>query len=124
MVVPGVKVGLIILSLFLYRVPALAGVCTTIVQAISKWACPDMFAYILLLYLIRGMNHPRMLRSEMQLDLGFTCFSLFCVGSTIASLGMAHAEKGAKESSSSLIGHVVNAVVQGRHLLVVAVLSV
>eukprot|EP00913_Durusdinium_trenchii_P017773 g16700.t1 len=42
------------------------------VQIISKWACPDIIAYIFLYYL----------------DLGFTCYTLFCWGSTISSLGV------------------------------------
>lgn len=58
------------------------------VQKISKWASPDMFAYILLLYLIRGLDHPPTLNGLMELDIGFTCFSTFCVASTISSLGV------------------------------------
>ncbi|CAE8589486.1 unnamed protein product [Polarella glacialis] len=58
------------------------------VQVISKWACPDMFAYILMLYLIRSLNHPPTLNGLMILDVGFTCFSVFCLGSTISSLGV------------------------------------
>jgi len=38
--------------------------------------------------LFRSLNKPPSLLSEMQLGLGFTCFSAFCVGSTIASLGI------------------------------------
>jgi len=34
------------------------------------------------------LNHPMLLQSLMQLDVGFTCFSLFCVVSTLASLGI------------------------------------
>jgi hypothetical protein len=55
---------------------------------VSKWACPDMFAYILMLYLVRCMDHPPKLNGLMQLDIGFTCFCLFCLGSTIATLGI------------------------------------
>jgi len=58
------------------------------VQNISKWACPDMFAYILLMHLVRTLNHEPNLRAVGKLDLGFSCFSLFCVGSTVASLGI------------------------------------
>eukprot|EP00933_Yihiella_yeosuensis_P074274 TRINITY_DN83132_c0_g1_i1.p1 TRINITY_DN83132_c0_g1~~TRINITY_DN83132_c0_g1_i1.p1 ORF type:complete len:561 (+),score=77.94 TRINITY_DN83132_c0_g1_i1:97-1779(+) len=57
------------------------------VQTISKWACPDMFAYILMQYLTRSLNHPPTLQGLMQLDVGFTCFSCFCVASTISSIG-------------------------------------
>jgi len=58
------------------------------VQAISKWACPDMMAYILLLYLIRSLNHPSTLNGLFKLDVGFTCYTLFCFGSTVSSLGV------------------------------------
>jgi len=58
------------------------------VQVVSKWASPDMFAYILLLYLIRKLNNPPELNGLMQLDIGFTCFATFCVFSTISSLGV------------------------------------
>jgi len=58
------------------------------VQAISKWACPDMMAYILLLYLIRSLNHPITLNGLFKLDVGFTCYTLFCFGSTVSSLGV------------------------------------
>jgi len=58
------------------------------VQKISKWASPDMFAYILFLNLIRGLDSPPTLNGLMELDIGFTCFSTFCVASTISSLGV------------------------------------
>mmetsp|Transcript_37293 Transcript_37293/g.79180 ORF Transcript_37293/g.79180 Transcript_37293/m.79180 type:complete len:503 (-) Transcript_37293:146-1654(-) len=58
------------------------------VQVISKWASPDMFAYILLLYLIRKLDHPPMMDGLMHLDMGFSCFSTFCVFSTVSSLGV------------------------------------
>lgn len=58
------------------------------VQRISKWASPDMFAYILLSYLIRGLNHPPILNGNFDLDIGFSCFATFCVASTISSLGV------------------------------------
>merc|ERR1719401_2915973 len=57
------------------------------VQRISKWASPDMFAYILLEYLIRGLN-VGMLNGAMDLDVGFSCFATFCVASTLSSLGV------------------------------------
>merc|ERR1719382_1431203 len=41
-----------------------------------------------MLCLFRDMNHPPSLLSEMELGLGFTCFSLFCVGSTVSCLGV------------------------------------
>jgi len=59
-----------------------------VVQAVSKWASPDMFAYILLMYLIRGLNKPPVVNSHMDLGRGFTCFCVFCVGSTVSSLGI------------------------------------
>mmetsp|Transcript_119236 Transcript_119236/g.282998 ORF Transcript_119236/g.282998 Transcript_119236/m.282998 type:complete len:460 (+) Transcript_119236:55-1434(+) len=62
--------------------------CIQVVQNISKWACPDMFAYILLMHLVRSLSRPPYLKANGRLDLGFTCFSLFCIGSTVASLGI------------------------------------
>jgi len=60
------------------------------VQIISKWACPDMFAYILLIYLFRHLDGKGdgMLHSPSRLGVGFACFTIFCVGSTFASLAV------------------------------------
>jgi len=63
--------------------------CVASVHAISKWACPDMFAYIMLMYLTRAIaDNSQVLQSESKLDVGFICFSLFCVLSTISSLAI------------------------------------
>merc|ERR1719356_589013 len=46
--------------------------CIGAVQVASKWACPDMFAWILLMYLVRGMGGdagPHLL-SAAKLDIG------------------------------------------------------
>mmetsp|Transcript_157654 Transcript_157654/g.278257 ORF Transcript_157654/g.278257 Transcript_157654/m.278257 type:complete len:549 (+) Transcript_157654:84-1730(+) len=60
-----------------------------LVQAISKWACPDMFAYILLLYLNRTVGQGSgLVSAQGQLDIGFTCFSAFCLLSTILALAI------------------------------------
>lgn len=58
------------------------------VQYISKWASPDMFAYIFLVHLIRDLEHKPLILTAARLDEGFTCFSVFCVCSTISSLGI------------------------------------
>mmetsp|Transcript_22460 Transcript_22460/g.69868 ORF Transcript_22460/g.69868 Transcript_22460/m.69868 type:complete len:533 (-) Transcript_22460:45-1643(-) len=58
------------------------------VQMISKWAAPDMFAMILLYYLLRGLNHPPLLESLQVLDLGFTFYSVFCIFSVISTLAI------------------------------------
>eukprot|EP00913_Durusdinium_trenchii_P009296 g8735.t1 len=58
-----------------------------VVQIISKWACPDMFAYILLLYLFRHLDGAGgVVAAPAQLGIGFACFSLFCVFSTFSTL--------------------------------------
>lgn len=57
------------------------------VQHRSKWASPDTFAYTLLLYLIRTLNNFPLILTKVQLDIGFSCFCLFCVTATIGSLG-------------------------------------
>jgi len=93
MVIPGIKVVLLILGQVLQHGGApwqlrWARRCILTVQAVSKWAAPDMFAYILLLCLFRGLDKPPNLLSEMQFGLGFSCYVVFCVGSTISSLGI------------------------------------
>jgi len=59
--------------------------CISLVQFVSKWACPDMFAYILVLYLFRALDKPdSILHGPAYLDIGFTCFSTFCVCPTLS----------------------------------------
>jgi len=91
-VVPVLKITAIIASEYLLRGSdeqvQWARRCVRTVQVISKWASPDMFAYILLVYLIRGLDKPPMLSGLADLRVGFTCFAIFCVFSTIASLGI------------------------------------
>ncbi|CAE7590588.1 fabB [Symbiodinium sp. CCMP2592] len=65
-----------------------ARVCIVIVQSISKWACPDMFAYILLVHLVRLLHSDPLVLTAAKLDVGFSCFSVFCVCSTVSSLGI------------------------------------
>mmetsp|Transcript_101172 Transcript_101172/g.326555 ORF Transcript_101172/g.326555 Transcript_101172/m.326555 type:complete len:449 (-) Transcript_101172:37-1383(-) len=62
--------------------------CIICVQLISKWASPDMFAYVLLQHLVRRLNHPPHLLAAARLDIGFACFSAFCIGSTVSSVGI------------------------------------
>jgi len=63
--------------------------CIMFVQYISKWACPDMFAYILLLYLLRHLpEHTDFMEAPSKLDVGFTCFGIFCILSTVSSLAI------------------------------------
>jgi len=93
MIIPALKVVLLILGeTWRYSTSPVrvkwAGRCIAVVQGISKWACPDLFAYILMTYLFRSLNQPPHLLSGMQLDVGFACFSIFCVGSTLATLGL------------------------------------
>jgi len=92
MVIPGVKLVLFAIAQVLRRgrpeQVRHARRCIITLQVISKWASPDMFAYILMIYLIRGLNHPPLLVSDGHLDFGFTCFSLFCIFSTVATLGI------------------------------------
>jgi len=42
----------------------------------------------LMAYLFRSLHNPPLLLSSFQLDIGFTCFSVFCLGSTLATLGL------------------------------------
>merc|ERR1719382_2393597 len=94
MILPAMKL-ILLLGGELYRFSPHAGEiafsrgCIRFVQVISKWACPDMFAYILMMYLIRGLDdNTSVLESDAQLDIGFMLFSVFCIGSTVSSLAV------------------------------------
>lgn len=58
------------------------------VQVVSKWAAPDVFAYVLLYYLFRELNRPPLLEALAILDVGFTCYALFCVSSVVCTLNV------------------------------------
>mmetsp|Transcript_10489 Transcript_10489/g.23587 ORF Transcript_10489/g.23587 Transcript_10489/m.23587 type:complete len:639 (+) Transcript_10489:164-2080(+) len=62
--------------------------CVRLVQVISKWAAPDLFAYIVLLYIFRSLEDPELptIETSGHLDVGFVCFGLFCLVSTLSSL--------------------------------------
>lgn len=65
----------------------LARGCICLMQFISKWAAPDMFAYVLLYYLIRRLqNLP--VSTLCMFDIGFTCYSVFSMTCAISSLGV------------------------------------
>jgi len=106
MVIPGIKLVLLITAEVLRirspRSVRAARMCILIVQMISKWASPDMFAYVLLMYLVRGLDHPPMLKGVGQLDLGFTSFALFCIFSTMASLGIQAPELPTSETAQAV----------------------
>eukprot|EP00435_Cladocopium_sp_Y103_P074168 s590_g47.t1 len=92
-VVPILKLVLLaVAEVFRYsRIPgcvSISRICIILVQSISKWACPDMFAYILLVHLVRLLNNDSLILTAAKLDVGFSCFSAFCVCSTISSLGI------------------------------------
>jgi hypothetical protein len=61
--------------------------CILLMQFISKWAAPDMFAYVLLYYLIRKLQHLPVSTLGM-FDIGFTCYSVFTLTCAISSLGI------------------------------------
>jgi len=53
-----------------------------------------MFAYILLLYLLRALNdRSSLIEAPAHLDVGFACFSVFCICSTFSSLAIHLPEK-------------------------------
>mmetsp|Transcript_63357 Transcript_63357/g.137909 ORF Transcript_63357/g.137909 Transcript_63357/m.137909 type:complete len:537 (+) Transcript_63357:45-1655(+) len=93
MFVPAVKFLLLIVSALWrnstdpWRVQA-ARRCIVFVQFISKWACPDMFAYILLLHLFSHLDNGALIEAPSKLDVGFTCFCVFCICSTFSSLAI------------------------------------
>jgi len=89
MAIPALKIILLSIGTYAGDEPSSTSRrCFWIVQNISKWACPDLFAYILLMQLIEDLGgiSPYVVTAS-QMDLGYTCFSLFCIGSSIASLG-------------------------------------
>lgn len=91
MVIPALKLVLLFTAWLNSRQggkASLARRSTQLVQNISKWACPDMFAYIFLMYLVKQLSHPPQFLAQGHTDLGFTFFTIFCVGSTVASLGI------------------------------------
>lgn len=63
--------------------------CIQAVQVVSKWASPDMYAFMLLYYLLRSVNQPPFLESIQVLDIGFACYNVFCVTSVISTMSVA-----------------------------------
>jgi len=113
MVIPAVKLILLVVGecwRFSYNPTKVqvARVSIRVVQVISKWACPDMFAYILLLYLVRSVGERSpYVETGAKLDVGFLCFSAFCICSTISSLLITlpkrHIEEDTQESPPLLL---------------------
>jgi len=58
------------------------------VQHRSKWASPDMFAYVLLVHLVHTLDQEPLILSKARLEIGFSCFSTFVITATVASLGV------------------------------------
>lgn len=109
MVVPVVKLVLIGVGEVLRSSPSrmkvqIARWCIMAVQVISKWAAPDMFAYILLVYLVQELQEKPTILTASRLDVGFSCFSIFCVCSTISSLGVALPELPPMEEDRAAAG--------------------
>eukprot|EP00929_Paragymnodinium_shiwhaense_P001753 TRINITY_DN10198_c0_g1_i6.p1 TRINITY_DN10198_c0_g1~~TRINITY_DN10198_c0_g1_i6.p1 ORF type:complete len:597 (-),score=64.70 TRINITY_DN10198_c0_g1_i6:191-1981(-) len=75
--------------------------CIRLVHAVSKWASPDMFAYILMFYLFRTLNIDPFIITA-ALDTGFTMFTVFCLVSTVASLAIQEPPE-AKEDAAAVV---------------------
>lgn len=93
MVVPVLKVVLLALGELWRgseqpRLRSASSACIFLVQLTSKWASPDMFAYILLLVLFRHLDHPPLIQAAASLDVGFSCFCIFCLCSTFSTLSI------------------------------------
>jgi len=100
MVVPTVKLALLVAAeLWRNGSPKQvrwARVSVIVLKSISKWASPDIFAYVILIHLVRSLTHEidawgtpmEAMRGVGELRLGFTGFAAFCVLSTIATLGL------------------------------------
>jgi uncharacterized paraquat-inducible protein A len=104
-VVPILKLILLTLGeAFRTSSPTRSRSCILFVQCISKWACPDMFAYILLTYLVRhlGDHTDGLIESPAKLDIGFSCFVIFCVLSTLSSLAVEAPEADSSSESMKL----------------------
>lgn len=104
--IPAVKLLLVLAGLWLQLLGGegrlrWARRCLVAVRLISRWACPDMFAYILMTYLFRSLNKPPTLQSDLRLGPGFACFCVFCVGSTVSSLGLRLPEVPPKEGATA-----------------------
>ena len=56
---------------------SISRMCIILVQSISKWACPDMFAYILLVHLVRLLNNDSLILTAAKLDVGFLLLQRF-----------------------------------------------
>lgn len=102
MVLPAAKVLLLLVG-ELWRNSAdearrrVSSTCIGLVQVVSKWATPDLFAYVLLLFLARHLSHPPLIEAEGLLDAGFCCFGVFCLCSTFSTLAI-HRPPSAEES--------------------------
>jgi len=85
--------------------------CISAVQVLSKWACPDLFVYVLLLFLIRHLDNTAVggglfsttLHAPAHVDIGFTCFALFCILSTVAALMIKVPEIEGEESPATAV---------------------
>eukprot|EP00928_Gymnodinium_smaydae_P097309 TRINITY_DN8780_c0_g1_i1.p1 TRINITY_DN8780_c0_g1~~TRINITY_DN8780_c0_g1_i1.p1 ORF type:complete len:590 (+),score=95.14 TRINITY_DN8780_c0_g1_i1:50-1771(+) len=62
--------------------------CVRFVQIVSKWASPSLFAQMLVLKMLRDLRDTSTLQVAAHLDVGFTCFALFCICSTLAALAI------------------------------------
>ncbi|CAK0792750.1 unnamed protein product [Prorocentrum cordatum] len=102
MVVPALEVSFLVLGEVFRNRSGTAcdrriGAVILWVQHRSKWASPDMFAQILMVSLVRGLNHPDLILADARLDVGFTCFAYFCVGATASALGFPLPEAAERE---------------------------
>lgn len=92
MVIPALELIMLILGeLFRFTSATCADIFRYVilwVQHRSKWASPDMFAYVLLVNLVRTLDHEPLILSRGRLEIGFSCFSTFVVTATVASLGV------------------------------------
>merc|ERR550534_3532649 len=71
------------------------------VQIVSKWASPDMFAFSLLYCLLHHMHHKPFVESLQVLDVGFTCYSAFCICSTASTLCVSLPQHKCEEADAS-----------------------
>lgn len=108
----------------------LARRCVFWAQWLSKWACPDMFAYMMLIHLVRVLNTQPIILTSARLDTGFSCFSVFCLSTTLSSLGISLPELPKEDAFGVSLNHgqpeqrpLLVRLFGRRHLGTVAVLS-
>eukprot|EP00747_Dinoflagellata_sp_TGD_P181484 gnl/TRDRNA2_/TRDRNA2_35346_c0_seq1.p1 gnl/TRDRNA2_/TRDRNA2_35346_c0~~gnl/TRDRNA2_/TRDRNA2_35346_c0_seq1.p1 ORF type:complete len:686 (-),score=138.15 gnl/TRDRNA2_/TRDRNA2_35346_c0_seq1:59-2116(-) len=79
---------LVVAEIIRYRHSNVARKLIRTVQIMSKWASPDMFAYVCLFWIFRKLDNQPTIMSAGVLEAGFTCYVVFCIFSTVAAVAI------------------------------------